>query len=150
MAKLPDLGLLIWGDATQEEKLRTMRVGYRIVVTGSLLWAFGWFSPWLPGFARADEVDDKVQAAVEPIRSEVGQVSRKVGDIDSRMVRVESQNTRILKGQIATELRELNKIKCTSTDDHQRARLDVVIEERQEEYAKLGHDRYPLPPCRDL
>jgi hypothetical protein len=131
-------------DATPEERAHMLRLGFRIVVAVHIAWACGLLAPLgMNGFVFAGEVDDKIQAAVEPIRAELGDVSEKVA-------RTEEISKRILIGQIAAQLRDLNRLKCSTTDEHVRMRMERDIEEGEQEYKALTGERYPLAACKDL
>ena len=144
MGALKDTVSALLVDATPEERARLLRLAFRIVVTVHIAWACGFLAPMgLDGFVFADEVDDKVQAAVEPIRSELGKVAAKVE-------RTEAMSRRILQGQLAAQLRDLNRLRCTTSDDHTRMRMERDIEEAEQEYKSLTGERYPLAACKDL
>lgn len=131
-------------DASPEERARTYRLFFRIVVAVHILWACGLLAPiGVQGFVFASEVDDKIQSAVEPIRAELGQVAQKVA-------RTEEISKRILVGQIAAQLRDLNRLRCTTSDHEVRRRMERDIEEGEQEYITLTGERYPLPACKDL
>lgn len=133
-----------FGDATPEERARVLRIGYRVMVTVSLMWAFGWLTGFgLQGFTRADEVDAKIQSAVEPIRAQLGQIT-------TQLARGEEVQKRILQGQIASQLRDLNRLRCSSQEENVRLRMERDIEEAEQEYKALTGERYPLPACKDL
>jgi hypothetical protein len=144
MGFLKDFFSAFMVDATPEERAHMLRLGFRIVVTVHIAWACGLLAPWgLSGFVFAGEVDDKIQSAVEPIRAELGQVSEKVA-------RTEAISKRILVGQIASQLRDLNRLRCSTTDHDMRSRMEKDIEEGEQEYKALTGERYPLPACKDL
>lgn len=131
-------------DATPEERAHMLRLGFRIVVTIHIAWACGLLAPMgMNGFVFAGEVDDKIQAAVEPIRAELGQVASKVA-------RTEEISKRILIGQIAAQLRDLNRLRCTTSDHEVRRRMERDIEEGEQEYKALTGERYPLAACGEL
>lgn len=139
------------GDASPEDRARLIRIAFRILVAVHILWACGALAPLgLDGFVFANDVSPKVQEQVEPIRSEVGKLRSEVGDVKSQLSRVEDQNRRILMSQIASEIRDLYRLKCTTRDDHIRQRMERSLDDRQEEYRKLAKERYPLPTCKDL
>jgi hypothetical protein len=144
MVKLTELLDWLLGDASPEERLRLARITFRIVVGVHILWACGFLAPMgLAGFVFANEVDDKVHAAVEPIRSELGKVSAKVE-------RTEAMARRILQGQLSAQLRDLNRLRCTTTDELTRLRMEQDIEDAAQEYKILTGERYPLSACKDL
>jgi acetolactate synthase-1/2/3 large subunit len=55
-----------------------------------------------------------------------------------------------LDEQIAAQLRDLNRMRCTASDDHVRMRMEADIETAEQEYRILVGERYPLPACKDL
>lgn len=131
-------------DATPEDRARMLRLAFRIVVTVHIAWACGLLAPiGLVGFAFGDDIDLKVQAAVEPLRAELGKVASKVE-------RTEEMSKRILQGQIAAQLRDLNRLRCTTADQTTRSRMERDIEEAEQEYKLLTGERYPLSACKDL
>jgi hypothetical protein len=131
-------------DASPEERARTYRLFFRVVVAVHIIWACWFLAPiGVQGFVFAGEVDDKIQSAVEPIRNELGQVAAKVA-------RTEEISKRILIGQLASQLRDLNRLRCTTTDEHVRMRMERDIEEGEQEYKQLTGERYPLAACKDL
>ena len=131
-------------DASPEDRARTYRLFFRIIVAVHIVWACGLLAPiGLTGFVFATEVDDKIQSAVEPIRSELGNITRK-------LEASEQIQRRILTGQLAAQLRDLHRLKCSTGDDHVRMRMDRDIEDAQQEYRALVGEWYPLPACRDL
>lgn len=144
MGALKDFVGAFMADATPEERSHILRLAFRIVVTVHIAWACGFLAPMgLEGFVFANEVDDKVQAAVEPIRSELGKVAAKVE-------RTEIMALRILQGQLAAQLRDLNRLRCETTDEHTRMRMERDIEDSEQEYKALAGERYPLAACKDL
>jgi hypothetical protein len=144
MGFLKDFFSAFMVDATPEERAHMLRLGFRIVVTVHIAWACGLLAPMgMNGFVFAGEVDDKIQSAVEPIRSELGKVAAKVE-------RTEEISKRILIGQIAAQLRDLNRLRCTTSDHEVRRRMERDIEEGEQEYKALTGERYPLASCGEL
>ena len=144
MGFLKDFFSAFMVDATPEERAHMLRLGFRIVVTVHIAWACGLLAPMgMNGFVFAGEVDDKIQSAVEPIRSELGKVAAKVE-------RTEEISKRILIGQIAAQLRDLNRLRCTTSDHEVRRRMERDIEEGEQEYKTLTGERYPLASCGEL
>lgn len=132
------------GDATPEERLRLARITFRVIVSIHIMWACGLLAPLgLTGFVFADEVDSKIQQAVEP-------VNRKLSAIESKLERNEDIQKRILTAQIAAQLRDLNRLRCSTADEHVRLRMERDIEEAEMEYKTLTGERYPLASCDNL
>ena len=142
MGAIRDIFAALLGDASPEERAKLYRIIYRCCVTGALLWAFGFLAPaGLQGFARANEVDDKVQSAVEPIRAQLGAITTQLAVQDEVL-----QSIRI--DQLATKLRELKRTCCLAGSDREvQARMEREIEAAQQEYRALTSERYPLPEC---
>lgn len=146
MSALRDLIAMIFGEASPEERARILRMAYRIAVSGALLWAYGLLAPvGLVGFARADDVDQKITAAVAPIAAQVSNVQA-----------VQVQQSEVLKqirvDQLGQKLRELHRVCCATprADDISHERLNIEIEATQREYRALTGERYPLPEkCED-
>lgn len=142
MGAVRDVLYALLGDASPEERARLFRLIYRVCVTGALFWSFGFLSPvGLQGFANVNEVDDKVQIAVEPIRAQLGQITTQLAVQDGTL-----KSIRI--DQLATKLRELKRTCCLAGSDHEvRARMEREIESSQQEYRAITGERYPLPEC---
>lgn len=144
MGAVKDVIAAFMVDGTPEQRSWALRLGFRIIVTIHIAWACGLLAPMgLSGFAFGDDIDLKVQAAVEPLRAELGKVASKVE-------RTEEMSKRILQGQIAAQLRDLNRLRCTTTDQATRSRMERDIEEAEQEYKLLTGERYPLSACKDL
>lgn len=61
---------------------------------------------------------------------------------------VQSLSEKIDKGlmlQLATTMRDLKKEECVSNGN--KAMLQNIIEDYQQQYIDMAHVRYPLPPC---
>lgn len=141
---LRELLLATIGDASPEERARLARIAFRIVVAVHIAWACGLLAPMgLTGFVFAQDVDSKIQSAVEPIRAQLGAIT-------TQLATQEAIQKRILAGQLAAQARDLHRLKCATTDDYTRARMERDIEDAQQEYRTLTGERYPLPACKDL
>ena len=99
--------------------------------------------PRIGTLAWAGEVDDKIEQATAPIKAQLGQIA-------TQLATQEQIQKRILAGQLAAQARDLHRLKCTTTDDYTRARMERDIEDAQQEYRALTGERYPLPACKDL
>jgi hypothetical protein len=131
-------------DATPEERARTYRFVFRIVVAVHILWACGLFAPLgLTGFAWGHDVDKKIEDAVTPIYAQLG-------DISTQLAKSEAVQKRILAASIASQIRDLNRARCATTDHETRRRMEVDIEDAEQEYRMLMGERYPLTACKDL
>ena len=109
-----------------------------------ILWAFGSFGLLgFDGFARANDVDTKIQQAVSPIK-------RDIAEINEKLSQNQKIQKRILASQLSAQLRDLNKLRCTTTDVLLRQRVEADIEEAEQEYIILTSERYPLIACKDI
>lgn len=143
--------MFVAGDASPEVRLRMARIAFRIGVAVHIAWACGFLAPLgLAGFVSADDLNPEVQEQVEPIRAEVGKLATKVGKLETAVDLVAKQNRLILMSQIASEIRDLYRLKCSTKDEHIRLRMERSLDERQEDYKQHAGERYPLPSCKDL
>ena len=139
------------GDATPEERARIVRIAFRIVVAIHILWVCGMLSPiGFAGAVFADDVDGRVQMAIEPVRAELGKVATQVQSLDEKVTATNELVTEVLIGNLANQLRDLNRLRCTTADDVVRARMEKDIEDGERKYIRLTGARYPLPACKDL
>ena len=144
MPNLSELWEAIMYDSSPGERLRFARILYRIGIAAFTLWAIGLLTPvGLTGFARAQDVDTKIRAAVDPINKDLDTIKQKLD-------RNQAIQERILVAQISAQLRDLNRLRCSTKDAVLRARLEQDIEAQEQEYRSLVGERYPLPTCKEL
>lgn len=130
-------------EGSPADHARFLRLFYRVTLVLFVIWALGQFKYFgFPGFARANEVDEKVQAAIEPLRAEIGKVVKAQGDQDEvlKSIRID---------QLESKLRELQIIKCRIVESDT-DRLDTEIEVAQRAHRALTGERYALPPCKGV
>lgn len=105
-----------------------------------IAWACG-LMPNASGFARADDVDEKISAAVDTLYKEIGKVAKQQSDTDEVVKEIRAE-------QIATRLRELKTMLCNAANHTDSARLNTDIEVAQRQYKRITGERYPVPECR--
>jgi len=69
-------------------------------------WACG-LVPGVPGFARADEVDEKIGEKLKPLYEQVGQIAKQQADTDEVVKEIRAD-------QLAQRIRELQALRCTN------------------------------------
>lgn len=106
-----------------------------------IAWACG-LMPNASGFARADEVDEKISAAVDTIYKEIGKVAQQQSDTDEVVKEIRAE-------QIATRIRELRLILCNAKDHEDTERLQTDLETAQRQYRQLTGERYPAQGCEE-
>jgi len=106
--------------------------------------------PKLGQIAWAGEVDDKIAEALGPVREEIGKVADKHRAMAMDLEATRAMVRRVLIGNLAAQLRDLNRMRCAASDAAVRARAERDIEDSQQEYIGLTYERYPLPACKDL
>lgn len=138
------------GGLTEEErrvgwKLVTT-IGYRAVMVGLMLWGYGWlqFMGWGNGFARADDVDEKIKEAVKPLfaaQTRQGEMLKAFEDL---------LNEQLASG-VATEIRYLVGMRCKGPDAYERERIQKEIDRKQEEYKRFrdANEKYHYT-CGDV
>lgn len=121
---------------SHEQVTGAVIVGWRLGVIAFCLWAIGTFNTYgVGGFARADEVDQKIATAVEPIKKELS---------EQRLIieSVAQQLTETLVEAKASEIRHLVSRRCKETDATERSRIIRELDRKQYEFAKLRGERY--------
>lgn len=106
-----------------------------------IAWACG-LMPNASGFARADDVDEKISAAVDTLYKEIGKVAKQQSDTDEVVKEIRAE-------QIATRLRELRAVLCNAKDHEDTERLQTDIEVAQRQYRQLTGERYPAQGCKE-
>lgn len=106
-----------------------------------IAWACG-LMPNASGFARADDVDEKISAAVDTLYKEIGKVAKQQADTDDVVKEIRAE-------QIATRLRELRAVLCNAANHTDSARLNTDIEVAQRQYKRITGERYPVPECEE-
>lgn len=152
MQKMVDWWSAIFFDASVEERLRMTRFLWRAGMTIFMIWSVGTFAGiGFHGFAKANEVDQKIKAAVDPINAQLEEIKAKeLSSIKHKLEDSERIQKRILAAQISSQLRDLHRLKCSTGDAAVRMRMESDIDEAQREYIELTRERYPLPACKDL
>lgn len=142
----------IFFDATVEERLHMTRFLWRSGMIVFVVWSIGTFgSLGFHGFAKANEVDIKIKAAVDPIKEQLDEIKAKeLSSIKSKLEESQRIQQRILAAQISAQLRDLHRLKCSTGDAVVRSRMESDIDDAQREYIELTKERYPLPACKDL
>lgn len=131
-------------DASPDERSRMVRVLIRFGVIVFVLWAIGTFSDFgMHGFAMANDVDKKISSAVAPINDQLE-------TLKAQMENSQAMQKRILAAQISSQLRDLNRLRCSTKDQLVRSRMEQDIEAAEQEYRQLTGERYPLAACKDL
>lgn len=132
-----NLKWLVFG-LTEEQIRGAVIVLWRGGVVVTALWIVGAFqNQGFPGFARADEVDQKIEKAIEPIKKELSE-QRTILDT------VSEQLTATLAESKAAEIRHLVSRRCKETDPREKDRINKEVDRKQEEYVKLRGQRYVI------
>ncbi len=152
MFKLQQLFELFMYDSSPGERLRVARLFYRLGVLFFVLWGVGALSAFgVSGFAKAQDVDRKIQEAVGPIKEQLEDIrSNELVALKTKLENGERMQKRILAAQISSQLRDLNRLRCSTKDTTVRSRMEQDIEQAEQEYRQLTGERYPLPACKDL
>ena len=130
---------------TPTEKGKFAALMWRGLVAVHILWACG-FLAYVGlggGFAKADDVDQKVATAMNP-------VMQQLKEINQSLDKATEGQKRILIETKTIRIRELQKT-CMTTQPNtvERNRLAAEIDMAQFEYKQLTGERYPLQPTCD-
>lgn len=139
-------------DASPDERARMLRFMARLFIAVFAAWSIGVFTPLgLHGFAMANDVDIKIARAIDPIKEQLEQIrTEELGALKTKLENSERMQRRILAAQISSQLRDLNRLRCSTPDPIVRSRMEQDIESAEQEYRALTGERYPLPACKDL
>lgn len=138
----------ITGDLTPDERKVLGKVlftaSWRAVLVFHVAWACGWLAVTGigGGFAKADEIDKKIEKATKPLAAQIEAQNRLVAIIGEQ---VSDQ----VANSVATEIRYLVGKKCKETDVTERDRLQREIDRKQAEYRKIRSEWYPFG-CGDV
>lgn len=139
-----DLLALMMGDLTKEEAKLVRAAGckllWRVWVAGFTAFALGWFS-WigLTGFARANEVDAKIQ----PIAKALQEQSSALKALSTAAT---EQTIAFLRGNIV----DLQVKKCKAKNDDTKALYRTQQEDAQTRYHAMTGQYMEVPACADL
>ena len=148
MSTLDGLIRLVTGDLTKEESRIMAQAGIRIIwrlwiVTFSFF-AMGWFGfMGLSGFAKADEVDRKINAAAIPITVTLASITRKV---DEQAAAAREQTLQLLRVAIV----DAQVKKCHAGKSETAAIYRQMVLDAQEKYYQIAQQTYAAPACADL
>jgi hypothetical protein len=109
------------------------------------LWAM---SPM--GFARAGNIDERINAALVPIKAKQEEVEGVIHRIDDLQKRDSLRLAVSLGNSVSADIRLIVAKRCQERDPGERERLWREIEKRQDEYKIYREQSYPLPSCAEL
>lgn len=149
MDALRSIFAAIFAEGTPEEHARAVRIAFRCLVAGYMVWGAGFLADLgLGGFARADALDSKVQAAVEPLRAEIGKIATQQAAQAEQFEASAELLRQIRADQLVSKIQGLRRLFCATRDASGRERLESEIEVAEQEYLTLTGGRYPLEACR--
>lgn len=129
---------------TDEQARGAVKAGWRLLIVTHIAWACGILGHiGLVGFARADDVDKKIAAAVEPIKQEMSEQRTILNEVSQQLKDTLAENK-------ASEIRHLVSRRCKETNTEERNRIIKEIDRKQEEYKRLrGGERYAIT-CEEV
>lgn len=122
---------------------------WRVIISIAIMALFvhvAWACDWIPGvsgLARADEIDDKIDAKLEPVERKLDTLTRQTTSL-SELVK------QSLKSQYSEALRKAVAARCNADSADERRRINDTIERYQQDYDSVAGERYPLPGCGEL
>lgn len=109
---------------------------------GFALWSTGWLLG-LSGFAYADDVEEKIEQAIEPINT-------KLSAIDKSVTIQSGYLEQLVKSDFATRIDREIRARCSATTREEKARIKSAIDTYQQGYEAVAGDKYDEPDCEDL
>lgn len=148
---LESVWIAIWGDATPADRMRFFRIMFRFLVAFHIAWACGFLQPvGLIGFAWVSDIKEAVEHTEKAHAELLAPVNKRLDEISKQLTETQTLSRKLFIGQLSSQLRDLNRIRCMTTDHVTRYRLESDIEEAQSNYRLMTGERYPLTPCKDL
>ncbi len=92
------------------------------------------------GFARAEEIDDKIEMALVPVNA-------RLLSIETSQTTQGLYLTRLVKSDIAQDIYAEKAAWCRTDDDHEKQRLREKLDLLQQEYKDLAGMRCTEPDC---
>lgn len=112
---------LVWRSSVAGVALIALLIG---------LAGLGWI-PAVDGFAYAEDIDDKIERALEPVNLRLTSIE------DSQLVSG-LYLTRLVKSDIAQDIHAEKAAWCRADDSHEKQRLREKLDELQIEYEKVA------------
>lgn len=127
-----------------EQARGAVKAGWRLLIVTHIAWACGILGHiGLAGFARADAVDKKIAAAVQPIKQEMAEQRTILNEVSQQLQDTLAENK-------ASEIRHLVSRRCKETNTEERNRIIREIDRKQEEYKRLRKgERYAIT-CEEV
>lgn len=119
------------------------------VVMGVFVVAGAWaLSPI--GFARAADVKQQIDAALEPIQAQQKALAAELADVKATQARDSKRLAISLSNGVASEIRSLRLKICKGLSTEDRDRNWREIGRLQDEYSELRGQPYNVPSCGEL
>lgn len=133
----------------KEDPSRREVLIWRLVVSAFMsltvlfvVWAFGGLFS-LTGFAHADDVDTKIEQALEPLTISLTSIKQEQ-TVQGGFLKT------LVKNDFARLIRNELRARCKSTSSEEKERINVAIEMYQQDYEVAAGDRYDEPDCENL
>lgn len=144
----PDLPQKDTPEEHRKYRLKLARWQSKIaVVIGVFAVAGAWaLSPI--GFARAADVKQQIDKALEPIQEQQAKLASELSEVKATQARDSRRLAVSLSNGVASEIRSLRLKICKGSEDRDRHWRE--IERLQSEYSELRGQPYNVPSCGEL
>lgn len=119
----------------------------RSVLLFFMIWALGGgtYVGLSEGFARADDTDKKINEAIGPMKEDIA-------ELKTEQRRTSTQVESILRLNLETRLRDLQRQYCNAEPNTPNRRLvDQNIRDTQYQYRRVNEGKsYDMPNCSDI
>jgi len=115
--------------------------------------AFGVFAGWSVspfGFVRADEVDAKVTAAIEPVQQQIKNLQAKFDATAAETKEIKQLLLRKLIEDKVRDIRNAKRQQCKASDLETAAYFRDLVAEGVLDYTELTGREYRPPSCSEL
>ncbi len=139
------------GKDADEERIQHYRILMSLFLVGTIL-MFAWFlgaSPWSEGVAFADDVEVRIEAALEP-------VTERLTAIETEQTVQSGYLKSLVKSDLRDQIDRMVRSRCelNATDDQDddvaKDLINDTIANYQEQFEKVAGEDYNEPECTDL
>lgn len=113
-------------------------------------WIFAIYAFSPVGFVRAQDVDVKIRAAVEPIQQQIAEVDKKVGSINRELTEQKKLLLRKLASDLEREIVDAKIRQCKASSTEAAAYFRQQVIEKQASYHELMNRDFLAPSCTEI
>lgn len=134
-------------DDADAKTLKRWRWNVALMLLASGIFGFWTLTPF--GFARAQEVEAKVRAAVDPIQQQIREVADKVGYLADEVSKTKDLLIRKLAQDLEREIVDAKIRQCKAQTTEAAAYFRAQVLDKQADYLELTKREFVAPSCAE-